>query len=58
MAKYRQHKDPKARLARLKARIAKERRDEAGNLHRKWSAVEDEIAQIEAALKSGKSDSK
>ncbi len=49
MPKYREHKDPKARLARLKGLIKDEPRVE-GRLARKWSAVEEEIAQIEKKL--------
>ncbi len=53
MPKYREHKDPKARLARLKGLIAKEPRTE-GRLARKWSGIEEEIALIEAKLGEGK----
>lgn len=48
----RKHHDPTARLARLKALIAKERRDENGRLDNKWSGVQKEIAEIEADAKA------
>ena len=53
MPKYREHKDSKARLTRLKGLIANEPRVE-GRLARKWSGIEEEIAQIKKKLEEGK----
>jgi hypothetical protein len=36
-----------ARLTRLKAILANQKRDDDGNLDRKWAAVEAEIASLE-----------
>ena len=53
MPKFRDTKDPRKRLTRLKGLIEKEPRVE-GRLARKWSAVEAEIAEIEAKMGAGK----